>query len=71
LLLQNSTRVFGMYAYLHPACRCQKHPCTKMVRLCRGKVMSGRPGRSRRCRRNRKPARCKDRLTANSGEVSR
>ncbi len=31
----------------HPACECQKHPCTRMTLRWRGKTRSGQPGRSR------------------------
>src|SRR5687767_7215143 len=40
------------------------------MRRCFGKTISGRPGRDRTCRRNRYPARCKNRRTISSGTVS-
>jgi hypothetical protein len=67
---QNSWRVFGLYASPQ-SCRCQKHPWTRMtVRLDR-KTMSGRPGRSRACRRKRYPIPCSSLRTSFSGPVSR
>ena len=51
-------------------CRCQKHPCTKITRCRRENTMSGVPGRSFRCSRNRYPIRCSVRRTRSSGLVS-
>ena len=44
--LQKSIRDLGMRADLHPSCRCQKHPCTKMTFLLPGNIKSGEPRRS-------------------------
>lgn len=41
---QNSSRDFGMYAYLQPSWRCQKHPCIKTAVLYLRKNISGWPG---------------------------
>ena len=41
---QNSSRDFGMYAYLQPSWRCQKHPFTKTAVLYFRKNISGWPG---------------------------
>ena len=60
----------GVDAFLQRAWRCQKHPWTKIAILSRGRTMSGRPGRSLRCKRNRKPIRCRRLRTASSGRVS-
>jgi hypothetical protein len=68
---QNSRFDRGVDAKRQPVCRCQKHPCTKRTVLYRGKTRSGVPGRSRRCRRNRRPSACSARLTSISGLVSR
>lgn len=40
---QNSTRLFGVYAYLQPLCRCQKQPFTKIAVLYFARNMSGCP----------------------------
>ena len=68
---QNRTRVLGEYAYWHPGCLCQKQPCTKIAAWRRGKTRSGRPGRSLRWRRKRKPKLWAIRRTTISGVVSR
>lgn len=65
---QNSTRVFGHTKYLQ-LCLCQKHPLTNTTVRWRGRTMSGRPGRSLRCNRKRKPAAWSARLTTSSGLV--
>lgn len=67
---QNSTRVPGTVANLHPACRCQKHPWTNTAARWRGNTRSGVPGKVRTWTRNRRPAACRYRLTTNSGAVS-
>jgi hypothetical protein len=41
---QNARRVFGVVAFLHPGCRCQKQPWTKITLLMDGMQMSGVPG---------------------------
>ena len=51
----------------HP---CQKHPSTKMTNRSFTTTMSGRPGRSRRCSRNRTPLRWSSRRSWISGVVS-
>ena len=66
--LQNSRRVFGTTEFVHP-CECQKHPCTKITVLYFGNTISGFPGRSFRCNRNRNPFRCNQLLTNSSGFV--
>ena len=53
----------------HP-CACQKQPLTKMTFRRDGKTMSGVPGKSRRCKRNRYPREWRTRRTATSGAVS-
>jgi len=67
---QNSCLALGVYAYLHPSCRCQKHPCTKMTVLYFGNTMSGLPANLLLCVLNRKPARCSRERSASSGLVS-
>jgi len=52
---QNSAFVLGVVALLHPSWRCQKQPWTKTTALYLGSTISGLPGRSRRCSRNRYP----------------
>lgn len=49
---------------------CQKQPLTKMTFRRDGKTMSGVPGKSRRCKRNRYPREWRTRRTATSGAVS-
>ena len=44
LVSQYSRFVFGVEAFLHPGCLCQKHPCTKMGMSCSVSQMSGLPG---------------------------
>ena len=57
-----ATACFG-----HP---CQKHPSTKMTNRSFTITISGRPGRSRRCSRNRTPRRWSSRRSWISGVVS-
>lgn len=66
---QNRWRVLGVVERPHPACRCQKQPCTSTIFLSRGKTRSGVPGRSRRWRRKRYPNACESRRTNRSGFV--
>lgn len=66
---QKASRDFGILANAHPACRCQKQPCTKITFRRLGKTKSGFPGRSERWRRKRYPRRWMSRRTANSGFV--
>lgn len=65
----HSVRVLGRQKKRHPAWPCQKHPCTKMTAFQRGRTTSGRPKSSLACSRKRKPARCSQDLTTNSGLV--
>lgn len=44
LACQNSTLDLGIVAVLHPSCRCQKQPLTKMTVCHFGSTMSGCPG---------------------------
>lgn len=62
-------RLFGGRALLHPWA-CQKQPWTKIAVRRRGRTISGVPGKSRRWRRKRYPARWSHRRTFNSGDVS-
>lgn len=48
LLCQKPTLDLGVEALRHPACRCQKHPCTNSATRYFGNTTSGVPGRSRR-----------------------
>ena len=52
---QKSRRLFGILEIWQEgsACRCQKHPWTRMTFLRGPKTMSGRPGKSLRCNRYR------------------
>lgn len=59
----------GLYASLHFACRCQKHPCTNTTDLYFGRTISGLPIRSRRCSRNLNPRRCNKERMISSGAV--
>ena len=54
---------------IQPRCWCQKQPWTKMIFRLDGKTRSGRPGRSLRCKRKRKPNRCASERTAISSLV--
>ena len=69
LLVQNSTLDFGKYARRQFLWRCQKQPWTRTTVAYRGSTMSGRPGSSAACRRNRKPIRHNRDRTAISGSV--
>lgn len=60
---QNATLVFGLVVRRQLRCRCQKHPCTNTTLLSLGKTRSGVPGKSRRCKRKRKPSRWAELLT--------
>jgi hypothetical protein len=46
LVLQNSGRDAGNFAYLQWACICQKQPWTKIATFLSGRTTSGAPGRS-------------------------
>jgi hypothetical protein len=50
-------------------CPCQKHPWTNTATPNRGKMISGLPGKSRLCKRNRKPDLTNTVRTAFSGRV--
>lgn len=67
---QKRIRDFGQYENLQPAWRCQKQPCTNMMVRYIGRTMSGEPGMSFRCTRNRYPSRWRVDLTISSGRVS-
>ncbi len=66
---QNAERVFGSVAFLHPPCICQKQPWTKMAIRLDGRTMSGAPGKSLRCSRNRYPDAKSNLRMATSGRV--
>ena len=53
----------------HPGCWCQKQPCTNRTPRYLGRTMSGVPGRSFLCKRNRNPMRWSNDLTISSGPV--
>ena len=67
---QNRPLVLGVVASGHPLCRCQKHPCTKIILLRDGNTISGVPGKSLLCRRNLYPRACRTLRTFSSGVVS-
>ena len=67
---QKSALVAGVVAYRHPACRCQKQPCTKTVARNFGKIMSGLPVTSLAWRRYRNPRACNALRSVISGLVS-
>lgn len=69
LACQNPWRVDGVVAYGQPACRCQKHPCTKHTAPNRRNTRSGVPGSLRSCRRYRSPRAWMARRRASSGRV--
>ena len=52
---QNSSRVAGVVVKRHPACLCQKQPCTKHTASKRRNTRSGVPGSFRLCSRNLRP----------------
>ena len=66
---QKARRVLGITASRHPECWCQKQPCTKMTAEYFGRTISGRPGRSLRCRRYLSPALCSPARRSRSGVV--
>ena len=66
---QNSTFVFGIDAFTHLECRCQKQPCTKTTVFRAGITISGLPGNLLSCRLNRMPDRCRNDRTFSSGTV--
>lgn len=70
LRVQNPTLLLGNRPFAQP-CPCQKQPCTNTTVRCLASTISGRPGKSFRCNRNRKPSECNSRRTSNSGPVSR
>lgn len=69
LCCQKSILLFGVLAFAQPGCRCQKQPWTNIATFHFGNTISGVPGRSFRCRRNRRPNECAIRLTTISGVV--
>ena len=66
---QNSCRVDGVVAYGQPACRCQKHPCTRHTARNRRNTRSGVPGSLPSWRRYRSPRAWTARRRASSGCV--
>jgi hypothetical protein len=66
---QKSRFVAGFKLPRGHECVCQKQPWTKIIFLRAQKTRSGVPGRSRLCRRYRKPMACTNLLTAISGRV--
>ena len=60
---------FGLFECLQFLCPCQKQPWTNIIFLNFGKTISGFPGRSFRCSRNRYPAAWSSLLTRSSGTV--
>ena len=69
LACQNPWRVDGVVAYGQPACRCQKHPCTRHTAPNRRNTRSGVPGSLRSCRRYRSPRAWMARRRMSSGRV--
>lgn len=67
---QNSAFVAGINLPYLQRCMCQKQPWTKIIDLCFGSTMSGRPGKSRTCNLYLNPSECSRRLTIISGRVS-
>jgi hypothetical protein len=67
---QYSRRVAGVDALEHPGWRCQKQPWINMTVRYLGKTISGLPGRSLRCSRNRNPSPWSKDRTFFSGVVS-
>lgn len=65
---QNSGRDLGGFPILQP-CQCQKHPWTNIAFFDPGNTISGVPGRSLRCSRNRLPIAWRALRTMISGEV--
>lgn len=68
-LRQKLLWVIGIYVILQPRWRCQKQPCTNTATRYFDNTISGRPSRSRWCKRNRYPIRCSSDRTASSGFV--
>ena len=69
LACQNSSRVAGVVAKRHPACLCQKQPCTKHTASNRRNTRSGVPGSFRLCKRYLRPRACRARRRTSSGLV--
>lgn len=67
---QNSDLDEGIFPIWHPSWWCQKQPLMKMAIRRLGSTMSGVPGRSRRCNRNRTPELWSNFRTMISGFVS-
>lgn len=66
---QNSGRVAGIVARLHPSCPCQKQPWTKITALYFGSTISGLPGSCFLWSRKRYPILCRRERTTFSGLV--
>ena len=66
---QNPWRVDGVVAYGQPACRCQKHPCTRQTARNWRNTRSGVPGSLGSCRRYRSPRAWMARRRTSSGRV--
>lgn len=60
---QNSRFDFGVDAFEHPSCLCQKQPCTRMINRSFGSTISGVPGKSFLWSLNLYPAACNADLT--------
>jgi hypothetical protein len=66
---QNFLLVDGNLERWQPLCPCQKHPLTRIATLSFGIIISGVPGNSRTCRRNRIACRRRKLSTSFSGSV--
>lgn len=66
---QNPTRVFGVRRPFRHACRCQKHPWTRMTHRSVSITTSGQPGNSSTWSRNRNPRFASTLRTIRSGPV--
>jgi hypothetical protein len=69
LARQKSGRDAGIFPIGQPWWWCQKQPWTKIAIFRLGNTISGVPGKSRRCRRNRSPTACSALRTNISGLV--
>ncbi len=68
--VHHSVLVLGITKYLQPSCPCQKQPCTMMMVLYLGRMMSGFPGSFLSHNLYRSPMENKNFLTISSGLVS-
>jgi len=68
--VHHSVLVFGITKYLQPSWPCQKQPCTMMMVLYLGRMMSGFPGSFLSYNLYRSPLENKNFLTISSGWVS-